>query len=85
MRRRFNQAQDIMHRLYHVKYDLDELSSIINHIEGYERIIKKFITKRDVLALIISKPPYNINFTDEEMEKFKIQLELLNELLRGIE
>ncbi len=43
MRRRFNQAQDIMQRLYHTKYDLDELSSIINHIEAYERIIKNLL------------------------------------------
>lgn len=85
MKRRFNQAQEIMQRLYHTKYDLDELSRIIGHIEAYERIIKRFIDKHDVLALIISKPPYNINFSDADMEKFKIQYELLDDLLRGVE
>ena len=85
MKRRFAQAQEIMQLLYHTKYDLDELTSIINHIKAYERIIKRFINKRDVLNLILTNPAFNINFTDEEMEKFKHQYELLDELLRGIE
>lgn len=89
MKRRFNQAQEIMQRLYHTKYDLDELSRIIGHIEAYERIIKRFIDKHDVLALIIAKSPhtlpYNIMFSDADMEKFKIQYELLDDLLKGVE
>jgi hypothetical protein len=85
MKRRFNQAQDIMQRLYHTKYDLDELNNIINHIEAYERIIKKFIDKRDVLAVIINKSVDSILFSDADIEKFKIQYELLDNLLWGIE
>lgn len=69
----------------YIDHELEILRSHVNHLDSFERIIKRFINKRDVLNLILTNPAFNINFTDEEMEKFKNQLELLNELLKGVE
>lgn len=69
----------------YIDHELEILRSHVNHLDSFERIIKRFIHKRDVLNMILTNPAFNINFTDEEMEKFKNQLELLNDLLRGIE
>lgn len=82
MKKRSDQAKLCIN--YIIQY-LEILRSHVNHLDSFERIIKRFINKRDALHQIIINPTFNINFTDEEMEKFKHQYELLNELLKGVE
>ena len=69
----------------YIEHELEILRVHVSHLDSFERIIKRFINKRDVLKTILTNPVFNINFTNEEMLKFKYQYEILEELLKGVE
>lgn len=80
-----NRAEHARYEAYKIQTSLDTIQKLINHMDNYEIIIKRFINKRDAIRTILSNPVFNINFTDEEMLKFKYQYEILEELLKGVE
>lgn len=80
-----NRAEHARYEAYKIQTSLDTIEKLINHMDSYEIIIKKFINKRDAIRTILSNPVFNINFTDGEMLKLKYQYEILEELLKGVE
>lgn len=69
----------------YIEHELEILRTHVGHLDSFERIIKRFINKRDALKTILTNPAFNINFTYDEMLKFKYQYEILEELLKGVE
>lgn len=87
MKNRGKQGQNIVDYLRHeYNSQLDELENIVAHMENYERIIQRFIKKRNVLNTMLNSPYkcYIVNLTDEEYQRLMIELSLLNELLTGV-
>ena len=82
MKSRSDHAKLCINTIHH---ELEIIQSHVRHLDSYERIIKNFIAKRDALRIILNNPTFNIIFTDKEMEKFKYQLEVLEDLLKGVE
>ena len=80
-----NRSENAKLCINYIEHELEILRVHVGHLDSFERIIKRFIDKRDALRIILNNPVFNINFTDEEMEKFKYQLEMLEDLLKGVE
>ena len=86
MKNRGKHGKDLVEYLrYNYDKQFDELESIVSHMENYEKIIQRFINKRDALRFIVKSPyGYILKNTPNELEKHIIEYNLLEELLKGV-